>query len=133
SVYMQAKLLRVLQEKVFDRLGGERPLPTDARVIAATNRDIDRLAQEGKFREDLAYRLQGVRLCLPPLRERLEDLPLLIEHFLELAKARCGVSVATVSRAAMGYLAAFTWPGNIRQLQHVLEGALLVAADGMIC
>src|SRR5712692_3908036 len=69
----------------------ERPLPTDARVIAATNRDLDRLVREGKFRDDLAYRLQGVRLCLPPLRERLDGLPLLIEHFLELAIARCGV------------------------------------------
>ena len=132
SVYMQAKLLRVLQEKAFDRLGGERPLPTDARVIAATNRDIDRLAQEGKFRADLAYRLQGVRLCLPPLRERLEDLPLLIEHFLELAKARCGVPAATVTRSALECIRSFPWPGNIRQLQHVLEGALLIAEDGVI-
>ena len=132
SVYMQAKLLRVLQEKVFDRLGGERPLPTDARVIAATNRDIDRLVQEGKFREDLAYRLQGVRLCLPPLRERLEDLPLLIEHFLELAKARCGVPAATVTRSALECIRSFPWPGNIRQLQHVLEGALLIAEDGVM-
>jgi len=132
SVSMQAKLLRVLQEKEFDRLGGERSLPADARVIAVTNRDLDRLVREGKFREDLAYRLQGVRLCLPPLRERLEDLPLLIEHFLELAKARCSVPAATVSRSAMECLWAFPWPGNIRQLQHVLEGALLLAEDGVI-
>ena len=132
SVYMQAKLLRVLQEKTFDRVGGEHSLPTDARIIAATNRDIDRLVREEKFREDLAYRLQGVRLCLPPLRERLDDLPLLIEHFLELAKARCGVPAATVTRSAMECLLAFAWPGNIRQLQHVLEGALLVAEDGVM-
>jgi two-component system, NtrC family, response regulator AtoC len=131
-VYMQAKLLRVLQEKEFDRVGGERPLATDARIIAATNRDVDHLVQEGKFREDLAYRLQGVRLCLPPLRERLEDLPLLIEHFLELAKARCGVRAATLTPSAMEVLWAFRWPGNLRQLQHVLEGALLIAEDGVI-
>jgi two-component system response regulator AtoC len=132
SVHMQAKLLRVLQEKEFDRVGGERPLATDARVIAATNRDIDRLVREEKFREDLAYRLQGVRLRIPPLRERLEDLPLLIEHFLELAKARCGVPAATFTRSAMECLWTFPWPGNIRQLQHVLEGALLIAEDGVI-
>ena len=133
SVYMQAKLLRVLQEKEFDRVGGERPLPTDARVIAATNRDIDRLVQEGKFRADLAYRLQGMRLSLPPLRQRLEDLPLLIEHFLQRAKAHFGARAASVSRSAMECLLAFPWPGNLRQLQHVLEGALLVTEDGVIC
>jgi len=129
---MQARLLRVLQEKTFERLGGDRLLSTNARISAATNRDIDRMVREGKFREDLAYRLQGVRLRLPSLRERLEDLPLLIEHFLEVAKARCGVPVATITPAALKSLWAFPWPGNIRQLQHVLEGALVVADNGVI-
>lgn len=132
SVSMQAKLLRVLQEKEFERLGGERLISTDARVIAATNRDIDRMVTEGTFRADLAYRLQGLTLRLPALRERLEDLPLLIEHFLELAKARCGVQAATITPSAMELLWAFPWPGNIRQLQHVLEGALLIAENGVI-
>jgi DNA-binding NtrC family response regulator len=131
-VYMQAKLLRVLQEKEFDRVGGERTLPMEARVIAATNRDIDRLVHEGRFREDLAYRLQGFRLHLPPLRERPEDLPLLIEHFLQQAKARFNAQVASVSRSAMECFLAFSWPGNLRQLQHVLEGALLITEDGVI-
>jgi DNA-binding NtrC family response regulator len=107
SVSMQAKLLRVIQEKTFYRVGGERPATTDARILAATNREVDRLVLQGKFREDLAYRLQGVRLFLPPLRERLEDLPLLIER-------------------------AFPWPGNIRQLQHVLDGALVIAENGVV-
>ncbi len=132
SVSMQAKLLRVIQEKKFYRVGGERPVTTDARVLAATNREVDRLVAEGKFREDLAYRLQGVRLHLPPLRERLEDLPLLIEHFLELAKDRCHVQGAIITPPAMERLWAFSWPGNIRQLQHVLDGALVIAENGVV-
>ncbi len=132
AVSMQAKLLRVLQEKEFYRVGGERSITTDARVIAATNREIDRLVAEGKFREDLAYRLQAVRLQLPPLRDRLEDLPLLVERFLELAKDHCRVQTATVTPSAMEHLWAFSWPGNVRQLQHVLDGALVIAEDGVI-
>ncbi len=132
SVPMQAKLLRVLQEKEFYRVGGERSLSTDARVVAATNREIDQLVADGKFREDLVYRLQAVRLHLPPLRDRLEDLPILIERFLELAKDHCRVAAATVTPAAMESLWAFLWPGNIRQLQHVLDGALVIAEDGVI-
>ena len=133
SVSMQAKLLRIVQEKKFYRVGGDRPATTDARILAATNREVDRLVLEGKFREDLAYRLQGVRLYLPPLRERMEDLPLLIEHFLELAKERCNVPAATITPSAMERLWAFHWPGNVRQLQHVLDGALVIAENGVIC
>lgn len=132
SLSMQAKLLRVLQEKEFDRLGGEKPVSTDARVIAATNRDIDRLVAEGRFREDLAYRLQAVGLRLPALRERLDDLPLLIDYFLLLARERCRVETATITPAAMQRLWAYHWPGNIRQLQHTIEAALLIAENGVI-
>jgi len=132
SVSMQAKLLRVIQEKTFYRVGGEKPATTDARILAATNREVDSLVLQGKFREDLAYRLQGVRLFLPPLRERLEDLPLLIDHFLELAKDRCNVQAATIIPSAMERLWAFSWPGNIRQLQHVLDGALVIAENGVV-
>jgi len=132
SVSMQAKLLRVIQENKFYRVGGEKPVTTDARVLAATNREVDRLVAEGKFRADLAYRLQGVRLHLPPLRERLEDLPLLIDHFLELAKDRCHVQAAIITPPAMERLWAFPWPGNIRQLQHVLDGALVIAENGVV-
>lgn len=132
SVTMQAKLLRVLQEKEFERLGGNRPVSTDARVIAATNRDIGRLVAEGKFRDDLVYRIQAVRLVLPLLRERLEDLPLFIEHFLEQAKKRCRVETASITSGVMERLWSYSWPGNIRQLQHVIEGALLIAENGVI-
>jgi len=132
SVPMQAKLLRVLQEKEFYRVGGERSLSTDARVVAATNREIDQLVADGRFREDLAYRLQAVRLLLPPLRDRLEDLPLLVERFLELAKDHCRVQTASITPSTMECLWAFPWPGNIRQLQHVLDGALVIADDGVI-
>ena len=130
-VAMQAKILRVLQERQFERVGGTRAIGADVRVIAATHQDLESLAGEGRFRSDLFYRLQGVRLVMPPLRERLDDLPLLVTHLLERAAQRLWRQPATVSTEALRCLWTYPWPGNIRELQHVLEGAM-VLSDGVI-
>ncbi len=128
---MQVKILRALQEREIDRVGGTRPIGVDVRVIAATHQNLDRLVGEGKFRQDLFYRLQGVRLSLPPLRERVDDLPLLMSHVLERAAQRLSRPAATVSPEALRLLWSYSWPGNVRELQHVLEGAM-VLSDGVI-
>src|SRR6266850_4577547 len=128
---MQAKILRVLQERQFERVGGTRSIGADVRVIAATHQDLESLAGEGRFRSDLFYRLQGVRLVMPPLRERIDDLPLLVTHLLERAAQRLWRQPATVSTEALRSLWTYPWPGNIRELQHVLEGAM-VLSDGVI-
>jgi two-component system, NtrC family, response regulator AtoC len=128
---MQVKILRALQEREIERVGGVRTIGVDVRVIAATHQNLDTLVTEGKFRADLFYRLQGVRVRLPPLRERLDDLPALITHLLERAARRLGRPVATVSPEALRCLWAYLWPGNVRELQHVLEGAM-VLSDGAI-
>src|SRR5262249_51756302 len=128
---MQAKILRVLQERQFERVGGTRSIGADVRVIAATHQDLESMAAEGKFRSDLFYRLQGVRLVMPPLRERIDDLPLLVTHLLERAAARLWRQPATVSTEGLRCLWTYPWPGNIRELQHVLEGAM-VLSDGVI-
>src|SRR5262245_52892316 len=128
---MQVKILRALQEREIERVGGTKSIPIDVRVIAATHQNLDTLVAEGKFRSDLFYRLQGVRVTLPPLRERLDDLPALINHLLERAARRLGRAAATVSPEALRCLWSYPWPGNIRELQHVLEGAM-VLSDGVI-
>jgi two-component system, NtrC family, response regulator AtoC len=130
-VAMQAKILRVLQERQFERVGGTRSIGADVRVIAATHQDLEAMAAEGRFRSDLFYRLQGVRLMIPPLRERIDDLPLLVTHLLERAAQRLWRQPATVSTEALRALWTYPWPGNIRELQHVLEGAM-VLSDGVI-
>ena len=119
---MQAKLLRVLQERRFERVGGTESIEVDVRVIAATNRSLRRLMKKGQFREDLYYRLNVVKIELPPLRERLEDVPLLANHFAE-KYARPGETSKTISPAAMEVLLNYSWPGNIRELENALERA----------
>jgi two-component system response regulator AtoC len=128
---MQAKILRVLQEREFERVGGTRTLTADVRVIAATHRDLESAVGQGTFRQDLFYRLQGVGIPLPPLRERIDDLPLLATHLLERAAARLNRPPAIVSPEALRCLWTYGWPGNVRELQHVLEGAM-VLSDGVI-
>jgi DNA-binding NtrC family response regulator len=117
----QVKLLRVLQEKAFDRVGGEHPIRTNVRVIAATKQSIAALVAAGRFREDLYYRLNVVPLHLPSLRERKEDIPLLIRHFLERLAMKMNRGTLAITPAAVAALQAHDWPGNVRELEHVLE------------
>jgi two-component system, NtrC family, response regulator AtoC len=128
---MQVKILRALQEREIERVGGTKSIPIDVRVIAATHQNLDTLVAEGKFRADLFYRLQGVRLRLPPLRERIDDLPDLMAHLLDRTARRMNRLPVTVSAEALRGLWAYGWPGNVRELQHVLEGAM-VMSDGVI-
>jgi DNA-binding NtrC family response regulator len=122
----QAKLLRVLQERVISRVGGRDLIPVDVRVIAATHRDLPALVAAGKFREDLWYRLNVVVLTLPPLRERREDIPELVNYFVRRHGAELG-GVAAVQPAAIKFLSAQPWPGNVRQLENVVKRMLLLA------
>jgi len=128
----QIKLLRVLQEKEFERIGGTKTIKVDIRLITATNRDLEKMVREGKFREDLYYRLNVVPLFLPALRERREDVPLLVNHFLSLANKENGKKVKYVSDSAMKYLMAYSWPGNIRELQNAVERAVVLCKGDTI-
>jgi len=125
---VQAKLLRFLQERQFTRIGGVEPVRVDVRVIAATNRDLEREVMEGRFREDLFYRLNVFPIELPPLRERREDIPLLVEHFLRQRNRPPDV----VSPEAMEALLTYDWPGNVRELENVIERALILAGEERI-
>jgi transcriptional regulator with GAF, ATPase, and Fis domain len=120
----QAKVLRVLQEREFERVGGNRSIKIDVRIIAASNRNLSKMVQQGQFREDLYYRLNVVPLNVPPLRNRKEDIPLLAEHFLGKAS-----NPVTLSPAARELLLAYSWPGNVRELQNTLERAAVMADD----
>jgi formate hydrogenlyase transcriptional activator len=129
---VQATLLRVLDSGEFQRLGSPRTLKTDVRLIAATNRDLTRARQEGRFRSDLYYRLGVLPIVLPPLRDRPEDIPLLVWHFIAQKQARLGASVERVPTALMQALTAHSWPGNVRELEHVIERALILTRDGTL-
>lgn len=128
---MQAKLLRVLQERVIERVGGATPIEVDVRIVAATNRSLRKRVSEGEFREDLYYRLNVIKIDLPPLRERPEDIPLLASHFTQ-KYARQGQGPCQISPEAMDRLLAYTWPGNIRQLENAIERACVTAKSGII-
>ena len=121
NVAMQVKLLRVLQERRYRRLGGTEEAQADIRIVTATNQDLPKLVGEGKFREDLYYRINVIPIHLPPLRERGEDVPLLAAHFLEKHAARAGKAVRSISQEATDLLAAYAWPGNVRELENVIE------------
>jgi DNA-binding NtrC family response regulator len=126
---MQVKLLRVLQQKEFRRVGGTRYLSTDARVVSASNRDLQTMVQHGDFREDLWYRLNVVEINVPPLRERREDLPALIDHFLERygGERHGGAAPPKLSRAAFALLLDYDWPGNVRELENEIQRAIALA------
>ena len=124
---LQVKLLRVLQSGSYERVGGVRSLTSDVRVVAATNRDLIREVKRGAFREDLYYRLNVIPIRLPPLRERAEDIPLLVEHFLAKFNTRLGKAVRSVTPEAMAALMAYGWPGNIRELENLMERSVLLA------
>ncbi len=121
---MQVKLLRVLQEKKILRVGGIKPIPLNIRIIAATNRDIKKMVEEGKFREDLFYRLNVVNFVLPPLRERKEDIPLLINHFLCKYNALFGKQILRVTERALAKILNYPFPGNVRELENIIERAV---------
>ncbi|MBN1917692.1 MAG: sigma 54-interacting transcriptional regulator [Verrucomicrobia bacterium] len=132
SPALQVRLLRVLQEKAYEPLGGTETLTADARVIAATNRKLDELVAHGTFRQDLYYRINVVRLELPPLRERKEDIPLLIEHFIGHFNRLRGKDVSGISPEVLAILMGHDYPGNVRELENILEHAFVVCPGGMI-
>jgi formate hydrogenlyase transcriptional activator len=124
---LQPKLLRVLQEREFERLGSTRTLRTDARLIAATNRDLANLVEEQKFREDLFYRLNVFPIYVPPLRERREDVPMLVRHFAQQFARRMKKTIETIPSETMNALTQYDWPGNIRELQNLIERAVILS------
>ncbi len=124
---MQAKLLRVLEEREYERIGGNQKIAVDIRVIAATNEPLTEMVQKGKFREDLYYRLNVLRLFLPPLRDRKEDIPLLAQHLLDAFCTQYHRPVVRLSNGAMERLQAYDWPGNVRELRNAMERALMVS------
>ena len=128
----QAKILRLLQEGRFERVGGNESLTSDVRIIAATNQDLDRLIEAGRFRKDLYYRLRGVTIQFPPLRERRDDIPELAHYFLFRYSRQLGTSVQSISAEAMELLERYAWPGNVRELQSVIREALVVSAGPSI-
>ena len=132
SPAFQAKLLRVIEAREFDPVGGERTRRTEARVVAATNRDLAARVAEGAFREDLYYRLRVVEIELPPLRRRLGDLPALARHFIDRSARALGAAGITISAGALAHLGGHHWPGNVRELENVLNRAILLARGGVI-
>jgi DNA-binding NtrC family response regulator len=129
---LQSKLLRVLQEHQIRPVGGTQWRAVDVRVVAATNRNLEAAVAAGQFREDLYYRLKVVTVRLPPLRERRDDIPLLVDHLVRRAAAQCGKPVSDVSDAALAVLRGYDWPGNVRELSHVLERSVALAQDTVI-
>ena len=129
---LQPKLLRILQEQEFERLGSTRTQHVDVRLVAATHRDLTDMVRRGEFRSDLYFRLNVFPVVLPPLRERREDIPELVMHFVEKVGRRVGKKIECISSATMSALTAYEWPGNIRELQNLIERALILAKDGVL-
>jgi two-component system, NtrC family, response regulator AtoC len=128
SLELQAKLLRFLQEREFERVGGVTPIAVDVRIVAATNRDLQAALKQGSFREDLYHRLNVIALRLPPLRERKEDIPVLINYFLKKFSIETGRSVSVITEEALSSLMAYHWPGNVRELANAIERAVVLGA-----
>jgi len=129
---IQNKLLRVLQEKRYERVGDDRTRRADVRIVAATNRDLKKAAAAGKFREDLYYRLNVFPIHIAPLRERIDDIPLLAEHFVELSTKELKCAKPRLTRAALAKLQNYDWPGNVRELRNVIERAIILARGGAL-
>jgi formate hydrogenlyase transcriptional activator len=119
--------LRVLQEREIERVGSNKPIPVDVRVVAATHRDLNALVAEGEFRADLLYRLNVVPIGMPPLRERVGDIPLLVEYFIDRFGKRAGKKFRTIDKKSLKLFQAYGWPGNIRELQNVIERAVILS------
>jgi len=129
---LQVKLLRALQEKEVERVGGRGTIKVDVRIIAATNRDLLKEMEEGRFRSDLYYRLNIFPICLPPLRERKEDIELLVYHFIKHYSKKCGKEIDSISSKALQDLQRYNWPGNVRELEHLIERSVLLASGNVI-
>jgi DNA-binding NtrC family response regulator len=129
---VQAKLLRVLQEREFEPLGSERTVKVDVRVIAASNRDLRQLTAEGRFQEDLYYRLNVIPLAMPSLRDRREDIPALVEYFIKRHAERAGKRVTGIAPDALALLSEAPWPGNVRELENTLERAVVLSSQPII-
>lgn len=127
-IELQPKLLRVIQEREFERLGSLQPTRVDVRIVAATNQNLEQMVAEGRFRMDLYYRLNVFPITIPPLRERAEDIPLLIDHFLRLFAIRQGKSIESVADDIMDALVSYHWPGNIRELQNFMERSVILTS-----
>ena len=132
SATIQSKLLRVLQEREFEPLGAERTQKVEVRVIAATNRDLKQMVAEGKFQEDLYYRLNVIPLVLPPLRDRPDDIPVLIDHFVEKHRQRTGKRIERVEPEVIDALRSYNWPGNVRELENTIERAVVLATGPVV-
>ena len=131
-IEMQATLLRVLEERMFERLGGTKPISADVRVIAATNRDLQAAMRAGEFRPDLFYRLNAFPIEVPPLRERRDDIPMLVNHFIVLSAARHGKSIRNIEKRGMELLRSYDWPGNIRELRNVIDTSVIVSSGEVL-
>jgi len=129
---LQAKILRVMEERTYEKVGANTPLPADFRVIVATHRNLAELVKQGAFREDLFHRINVVPIAIPPLRERTEDIPLLVDFYLDLFRQHQGKALPGVSKKAMALLVSYPWPGNIRELRNVLEYATIMVSDELI-
>ena len=132
SLPLQVKLLRVLQERTFERVGGTQTLKANVRVVAATNQDLDTLVATKRFREDLYYRLNVVPIVVPPLRQRPEDIPLLIDHFIRQFNEWRGSGLSEISSEAMELLCRYQWPGNVRELSNIIERIAILKRQGII-
>ncbi len=132
SPALQVRLLRVLQEKIYEPLGGAQPVHADVRIITATNRDLPGMVQQGDFREDLFYRIHVVRIDLPPLAERKEDIPLLADHFITRFNRIQGKSVSGITPEVLALLMAHDWPGNVRELENLIERVFVLCSEGLI-
>jgi transcriptional regulator with PAS, ATPase and Fis domain len=129
---LQAKLLRVIQCREFRKVGGKNPIKVNVRIIAATNKDLRQMVSDSKFREDLYYRLEVIPLLLPPLRQRKEDIPLLVDHFIQKFNRNNTKQVRGVSSRTMGVLLRYHWPGNVRELENCIERAAVMADEDIL-
>lgn len=132
SISLQVKILRVLQEKEFERVGGTEVIKSDVRIIAATNRDLDKMVQQGKFREDLLYRLKVIPINMPPLRERKEDIPLLVDFFIDKYSREINKGKIHIEKEVLELLMTYDFPGNIRELENLIERLVILSTDGTI-
>ena len=130
---MQTRLLRVLEEKYYEPLGSTQPIQINARVISATHRNLINLVEAGKFREDLFFRINIIKLVLFPLSERKEDIPLLVDHFIEHFNPLMGKHIVGISQKAMAALMLYNWPGNVREIENAIEHAFVLSYKELIC